>query len=462
MMTMTKFQLFARLRRGLAVIALLGISVAPTFANDPDAVAVTPVLIENVRIFNGTSSELITGKDVVLVGNTIDRIIVAGSANNHFDLVIDGGGRILMPGLIEAHGHLSLVTNPLEMANRRTWDYIGALMGEEAKRYLLRGFTTLRDAGGPVFGLKQAIDEGFVAGPRIFPSGAVISQTSGHGDFRNFNATSTYFTGAENTFSKLGYSFLADGVAEVQKAVREDLRMQASQIKVTAGGGVTSIYDPLDATQYTLEEMKAAVAEAERWGTYVMVHAHGDHAINQALDAGVKCIDHGMLIEEETMKRIATEGAWLSPQAFIVLQPVEGNPAFSSPIQRAKLKRTQDGAANEFKWAKKYGVKIAWGTDMFGARAAYDDVLKEFEYRARFFSNVEQLQQVTGNNGRLLALSGIRNPYPKGKLGVIEPGAYADLLIVDGNPLEDIKVLMAPERNLKLIMKDGIVFKNTL
>jgi imidazolonepropionase-like amidohydrolase len=314
----------------------------------------------------------------------------------------------------------------------------------------------------PVFGLKQAIDQGLIHGPRIFPSGAVISQTSGHGDFRNFNAKSGYFSGSENYFTEMGYSYLADGVPEVQKAVRESLRLGASQIKVTAGGGVTSLYDPLDATQYTLEEMKAAVAEAERWGTYVMVHAHTDAAIIQALDAGVKSIEHGMLIKSSTMKRIAKEGAWVSPQAFIVLQDVAGNPTFSSPIQRAKLQRTQDGAADEFKWAKEYGVKIAWGTDMFGARAAYDTVLKEFEYRAPFFSNLEQLQQVTGNNGELLSLSGIRNPYPVGKLGVIEKGAYADLLIVEGNPLKDINVMMDPENNLKLIMKDGKVYKNTL
>lgn len=429
---------------------------APVAAQESDR-----ILIDNVRVFDGVSDALTTPTRVLVEGNLILEVSPDAQAPEGAT-EIDGGGRVLMPGLIEAHGHLALVTNPIEMANTRTWDYIGALMGEEAERYLMRGFTTLRDAGGPVFGLKQAIDEGLIHGPRIFPSGPVISQTSGHGDFRNYSATSSYFTGQANWFADMGYAFLADGVAEVQKAVREALRMQASQIKVTAGGGVTSIYDPLDATQYTLEEMKAAVAEAERWGTYVFVHAHTDHAINQALDAGVKVIDHGMLIEEATMQRIAEEGAWLTPQAYIVLQDVEGNPQFSSPVQRAKLQRTQDGAANEFEWAKEYGVKVAWGTDMFGARDAYDNVLREFEYRGRFFSNIEQLQQVTGNNGEMLALSGIRNPYPGAKLGVIEPGAFADLLIMEGNPLEDISVMMEPETNLRLIMKDGVVYKNTL
>jgi len=442
----------------LACVAALVVMAAPAFAEDK---APTQVLVTNVRVFDGTSDKL-TGITNVLVENNLIKTISTKAKAGKDATVIDGGGRVLMPGLIEAHGHLALVANPLDMANNRTWDYIGALMGVEAQRYLMRGFTTLRDAGGPVFGLKQLIDEGLIQGPRIFPSGAVISQTSGHGDFRNYNATSSYFTGAPNAFTNLGYSFLADGVAEVQKAVREDLRMMASQIKMTAGGGVTSIYDPLDATQYTLEEMKAAVAEATRWGTYVFVHAHGDEAINQALDAGVKCIDHGMMIKEKTMKRIAKEGAWLSPQAFIVLQDIEGNPSFASPVQREKMQRVQDGAKNEFKWAKKYGVKIAWGTDMFGARQAYDNTLQEFAYRAPYFSNIEQLQQITGNNGELLALSGIRNPYPHGQLGVIKPGAYADLLIVDGNPLEDIKVMLDYENNFKLIMKDGKVYKNTL
>lgn len=441
----------------LVLVGVAGLAVADVDRSGE----VRQILIENVRVFDGRGDRL-SGVTNVLVENNLIKQVSTNAMAGDKAQVIDGAGRVLMPGLIEAHGHLSIVTNPLEMSNKRTWDYIGALMGKEAEGYLMKGFTSVRDAGGPVFGLKQAVDEGLVPGPRIFPSGAVVSQTSGHGDFRNYNAKSSYFSGAENTFSDLGYSFLADGVAEVQKAVRENLRMQASQIKVTAGGGVTSVYDPLDATQYTLEEMKAAVAEAERWGTYVLVHAHADEAINQALDAGVKCIDHGMLIREETVKRIADEGAWLSPQAFIALQDVSGNPTFSSPIQRAKLKRTQDGVRNELEWARKYKVKIAWGTDMFGARAAYDNVLREFEYRAPFFTNLEQLQQVTGNNGELLALSGLRNPYPEGRLGVIEPGAYADLLIVEGNPIEDIGVLMAPEENLRLIMKDGRIYKNTL
>lgn len=419
-------------------------------------------LIKNIRIFDGTSDKLITGQDVILLGNKIDKITGKGGKEDSFDEVIDGGGGVLMPGLIDAHTHLAICASIPKMMSAYTWDYIGPLMGAEAERYLMRGFTTVRDVGGPTLGLKQLIDEEMIKGPRIFSSGMGISQTAGHGDWRFLNSKSSYFTGERNFWTDMNYFYLADGVPEVQKAVREALARQASQIKVCVGGGVTSLVDPLEAVQYTFEELKAANDEAERYGTYVCVHVHADAGIKAALDAGVKSIEHGMLIKEDTMKRLVDEGAWLCPQAFIVMQPIEGNPVFADPIQKAKMQKAQDGAVNEFKWAKQYGAKVAWGTDMFGDRSAFDNTLKEFEFRARFFSNVEQLQQVTGNNGKLLELSNLKHPYPGAKLGVVEPGAYADLLIVDGNPVEDIMVMLDYENNFKLIMKDGKVFKNTL
>lgn len=420
------------------------------------------ILIKNVRIFNGTSEKLITNQDVVLVGNKIQKIINSGHKEEAYDRVIDGGDRVLMPGLIDAHTHLAICASIPKMMSEYTWDYIGPLMGAEAERYLNRGFTTVRDVGGPTLGLKKLIDEGLIKGPRIFSSGMGISQTAGHGDWRFPNSRSSYFTGERNFWTDMNYFYLADGVAEVQKAVREALAKQAAQIKVCVGGGVTSLVDPLEAVQYTPEELKAANDEATRYGTYVCVHVHADEGINAALDAGIKSIEHGMLIKEDTMKRLVDEDAWLCPQAFIVMQPIEGNPVFANPIQKAKMQRAQDGAVNEFKWAKEYGAKVAWGTDMFGDRSAFDNTLREFEFRAQFYSNVEQLQQVTGNNGKLLELSNLKHPYPGAKLGVIEPGAYADLLIVDGNPLEDIMIMLDHENNFKLIMKDGKVHKNTL
>jgi imidazolonepropionase-like amidohydrolase len=422
----------------------------------------TTTLIKNVNIFNGTSDKLIAGQDVVLVGNKIDKLIDAGGEEASFDEVIDGNGGVLMPGLIDAHTHLAICANIPKMMSEYTWDYIGPLMGAEAERYLMRGFTTVRDVGGPTLGLKKLIDEELIRGPRIFSSGMGISQTAGHGDWRFMNSKSSYFTGERNFWTDMNFFYLADGVAEVQKAVREALARQAAQIKVCVGGGVTSLVDPLEAVQYTPEELKAANDEATRYGTYVCVHVHTDEGIKAALDAGVKSIEHGMLIKEDTMKRLVDEDAWLCPQAFIVMQPIEGNPVFANPIQKAKMQKAQEGAVNEFKWAKQYGAKVAWGTDMFGDRSAFDNTLREFEFRAQFYANAEQLQQVTGNNGKLLELSNFKHPYPGAKLGVIEPDAYADLLIVDGDPLADINVMLDYENNFKLIMKDGKVYKNTL
>ena len=431
-------------------------------AKPTDAAAKAPAqtLIKNVNIFDGTSDKLAMGRDVLVEGNLI-KTIGKGLKTPGGATVIDGGGRTLIPGLIEAHGHFFGVENPIMMSYSMTWDELGARMAERANSYLMKGFTTVRDTAGPVFGLKKAIDADVVRGPRIYPSGAGVSQTSGHGDLRlpvdGFGNPS-----APGYIQKLGFAVLADGVPEVQKAVRENFFRGASQIKVAAGGGVTSLADPLDATQYTLEEMKAAVAEAKRYGTYVLVHAHVDDAINQALDAGVICIDHGMLIKEATVKRIAKLGAFLSPQAFLTLQDPEANPALKDPIQIEKMKRVAAGTKNEFKWAKKYGVKVLWGTDMFGDPKNFDLMLQEWLYRDPYFTPIEQLQQATGNNGEMMARSGLKNPYPAGKLGVIEAGAYADMLLIDGDPTKDIKIMTDPETNFKIIMKNGKIYKNTL
>ena len=420
-------------------------------------------LIKNVSIFNGTSEKLITGKDVVLAGNKIDKLIKKGSKEKQYDEVIDGKGGTLMPGLSDVHTHLALCQPPPVLLNQRRWEYIGAVMTNEAERYLMRGFTSVRDVGGPTIGLGRAIDDGFATGPRIFSSGMGLAQTGGHGDMRNPNAQSKYFYGEHFRFTDLGYFVLADGVAEVQKACRDTLASQASQIKICTGGGVTSLTDPLYSVQYTPEEVAAAVNEATRYGTYVAAHVHTDEGINVALDSGVKTIEHGLLIKEDTLKKLVDKDAWICPQAYIVSHEAnDGNPTFADPIQSAKMDQARAGSINCFKWAKKYGAKVAWGTDMFGTREAYDNTLLEFKTRAEYYSNIEQLKQVTSANGELLALSNLKHPYPGAKLGVIESGAYADLLIVDGNPIKDILVMLDYENNFKLIMKDGKAYKNTL
>ena len=420
-------------------------------------------LIKNVKIFDGKAKKLITGKDLALKGNLIDKLVKTGGPETGYDEVIDGCGGTLMPGLIDAHTHIALNCPPPEIENMRTLDYIGGLSVIEAERYLMRGFTSVRDVAGPTFSTKALIDQGLSVGPRIYSSGMGVAQTAGHGDMRNWNSKSYYFENYRFNMVNYGFFFLADGVAEVQKACRETLAKQAAQIKICTGGGVTSLTDPLESVQYTLEEIKAAVAEAERYGTYVAAHVHSDGGVINALKAGCKSIEHGMIMSEDAMKMLVDHDCWLCPQTYIVsVEANKGNPAFANPIQKAKMEKARAGSVNVMKWAKQYKAKVAWGTDMFGGRAAYDNTNKEFKSRAVYYSNPEQLAQVTSANGELLALSNMKNPYTDGKLGVIEPAAYADLLIIDGDPVKDILVMLDYEKNFKLIMKDGVAYKNTL
>jgi imidazolonepropionase-like amidohydrolase len=433
----------------------------PSAATAADEAPPPQVLFKNVNIFNGTDDRLFENHQLLIEGNLIKAISAGEIETRAGATIIDGGGRTLMPGLTDAHVHLMLNDAPAKAIYEETWGYVGAQSVAAAKAMLLRGFTTVRDVGGPVGGLKQAIDEGLVAGPRILPSGPYISQTSGHADLETSKAKlSPYFAGVPDKMEIMGWGFVADGVPEVQKAAREVLRTGSSQLKVMAGGGVSSYYDPLDTTQYTLEEMKAAVTEAENWGTYVVVHAYTDRAVRMCIEAGVKSIDHGPFLTEETLKLMADKGVWLSPQAYLFgLTPEQLN-IVGTPSE-SKMRQVNEGSANLLKWAKKHGVRIAWGTDLFGPPAKQAQQPQEFIARAAFFTPYEILKQATSDNAELFKLSGRRHPYQQGTLGVVEKGAYADLLLVDGNPLKDIE-LMADPGNFRIIMKDGVIHKNTL
>lgn len=318
---------------------------------------------------------------------------------------------------------------------------------------LLRGFTTIRDMGGPSFGLKQAIDEGVLVGPRIFPSGAMVSQTSGHGDFRHRAASAVSNTGID-VMEQRGYGRLADGESAVLLAVREQLREGAAQIKVAAGGGLSSNYDPLDSVQYLDAELRAAVRAAADWGTYVAVHAYTPESIRRSVEAGVRSIEHAHLIDEPTMRLIAQRGVFVSPQAYLF----SGN-AFPMTGRAAAM---PSGLDRMMQLAKKHGAKIAFGTDVFGGPRMYALQSKEFTARLRWFDPLTILRQATSLNGELLALSGPRNPYAGAALGVLEPGAWGDVLIVEGDPLVDIGVLEDPDKNIRVIVKGGVVYKNTL
>jgi imidazolonepropionase-like amidohydrolase len=311
--------------------------------------------------------------------------------------------------------------------------------------------------GGPAFGLKRAIDNGAIVGPRIYPSGPAMSQTSGHADFRRRDEKPRRFGGGVPFAENIGLGILVDGVDEMLTAVRENLRLGASQIKIHGGGGVASTYDPLDVKQYLPEEMRAAVQAAADWGTYVAVHLYNVEGIRRAVDAGVKSIEHGHLIDEPTMKLLADKGVWLSTQPFTE----DSLPRFPDEDRNLKAKSIIEGTDRVYRLAKKYKVKLAWGTDLVfnppGTRRHNTNMTK----LSRWFTSAEALRMITHDNAELLALSGKRNPYP-GKLGVVEEGALADLLLVDGDPLKDLSVMENPDRTFVVIMKDGVIYKNAL
>jgi imidazolonepropionase-like amidohydrolase len=415
------------------------------------------VLITNVNVFDGINEELAVGQVVLVEGNMI-KGIGQHLAATEGATVIDGGGRTLMPGLIDAHTHLIWNTGVGGLLDGYP-DYIAALGLVEAKNTLMRGFTTVRDTGGQVMGISQAIDEGYHVGPRIYSAGAAIGMTSGHADFRSRNSRPRQLGGPRETeLERLGMTVFADGVPEILSASREQFRQGVQFLKIFAGGAVTGLRDPLDIAEYSPEELRAAADEAKRWNTYLAVHAYTDRSIENALNAGAMSIEHANLITEATMKLLAKKGAFLSTQTGFFLAPI---PASFSAAQKARQQLAAEGLENMMQLAKKYNVKIALGTDLVGSMESKATELEEFTNRTKWFTPVEILRQATSINGELMALSGPRNPYP-GKLGVVEQGALADLLLVDGNPLENIELMTDSENNFVLIMKDGVIYKNAL
>jgi imidazolonepropionase-like amidohydrolase len=284
----------------------------------------------------------------------------------------------------------------------------------------------------------------------------MISQSGGHGDFRlptDLPAAPDAFGYAE----RIGAAAIADDEATVRKRAREQLALGVSQIKLMAGGGVSSNFDPLDVTQFTIGELRAAVEAAENWGTYVTVHAYTPRAVQQAIAAGVRCVDHGNMLDDATAKLMADKGIWWSMQPFTDDRPssfAEGSP------NRLKQLTMYGGTDTAYALAKKHGIKTAWGTDILFSPALATEQ-GAMAKMVRWYSPVEALRMATRDNAELLALSGERSPYP-GKLGVVEVGALADLLLVDGDSLADQKLVADPHKNFKLIMKGGRLYKNTL
>ena len=441
------------------------------------AATTTQVLITDVNIFDGKNDELERGQNVLIEGELISTISGDAIQVSQGATVIDGGGRTLMPGLIDGHVHIMINAHfdtveknldPFDLA------YRSALV---AKRFLLDGFTAVRDMGGPTFALRRNIDAGYVIGPRVYPSGGFISQTSGHGDFRDRadGGFSQMVAGDLSNFERFGIGNVADGVPEVLRAARLNLRNGATQIKIMGGGGGSSRFDPIDTTQYSEEEICAIVEAAADWGTYVGAHTFNDRSINRLLDCGVKTFEHAFFMSEKTMKRIAREGGYVVPQMWGLSPDLARNPLMPPdkiPLVKALGKQYADFGRNLLK----NGVKVVFASDYVGVFADAERARRyEIWWRTQTFdSNFEVLKQLTSTAGEVLALSGPRNPYKAGKQGVIEEGAYADILLVEGNPLEDITVIGGTDSwfdadpefklipTLHLVMKGAKIYRNDI
>lgn len=414
------------------------------------------VLIKDVNIFDGKSDQLQKQQDVLVRDNVIEKIGRKLKAPEGAQ-VIDADGLTLSPGFIDSHTHIMLQLSFFEglMSDPYFWAYEAT---RSAESMLMNGFTTVRDMSGNSFSLKKAIDRGIVVGPRIFPSGPMISQTSGHSDFRFDSHPSRLVSDQKSVFQTYDMLTVADGRAEMLTAVRESLRRGASQVKIAVGGGASSAYDPIDVVQYTLDEMKAAVDAATDYGTYVAAHAYTDASITRAVEAGIKTIEHGNLASLETLKLMQKNNVWLSPQLIVFSE----FPANLNALQRAKLEYVSNGLDTLFTNVKKSGFQnMVFGTDIVMDPNLIKNMNREFIHRLKWFSPAEIMRQATSKGGEMLALSGKRAPY-QGQIGVIAEGALADILLIRGDPLKDLSILTEPDANLALIMKDGKIYKNQL
>jgi imidazolonepropionase-like amidohydrolase len=411
---------------------------------------VSNILFANANLVLDGFAELQPSFNVLVKDNYIHSVSPI-PINCQNATVIDVGGRTVMPGLIDAHAHITgLSLSPKNVS------YPASNITMAAANYLTRslmdGFTTIREAGGADYSIAQLVAQGEIASPRLFYSGRALTQTGGGADFRTpYEHTDP--CGHISPFSVM--SVIADGVDEVRKAAREELRRGATQIKLFASGGVV-FPSEAHATLYEFSEaeLSAAVEEATSRGTYVMAHAYTDAGIRRCLRAGVRSIEHANFASEETVAMIAESGAFFDPTFISLTQRIEtaSETRLSSSIVH-NLERTIASGQQVYKWAKKYDVPIAFGTDLWGAEARKSQV-REFEMRMDLDSPANVIRSATTTNAALLM--------QKDKLGTIAPGAYADLLVVEGDPLTDLRVMLDPQKNLKLIMKDGVIYKNEL
>jgi len=408
----------------------------------------TRILIRNAELLDTEAGVIRPGAAVLVEGDRIREVIDGGGRLPAADHTIDARGRTLMPGLIDAHVHVTIVSLDLAAMAHMPTTLIAIQAGRIMEAMLLRGFTTVRDAGGADWGIAQAVERGLVRGPRIFHSGRTLSQTGGHGDFR---PRDDYQRMCACEIYSSGFSHVADGVPAVRKAAREELRRGARQVKIMASGGVASPTDPVWNVQYSAEEMSAIVEEARGWRTYAMAHAYTPEAITRAIAAGVRTIEHGNLIDGSTAQRMAEAGAFLVPTLVTYHALDEMGRALGFPeVSQRKIHDVLDAGLASLETARQAGVRIGFGTDLLGE--THDQQNREFVIRAEVQAPAAILRSATRVNAAILGLPD--------ELGIVREGAYADLLLVDGNPLEDIALLARPQESIDLIVARGQIVKD--
>jgi imidazolonepropionase-like amidohydrolase len=440
-----------------ASLASLGLFRPPGARAAPRGPTAT-VMFANFLLFDGKSKALRGGLHLLVEGQHVKTIATGDLTAPEGAQTIDCGGRVMMPGLIDAHWHSIFAALPIPALFTADIGYIFLAASAEAERTLMRGFTTVRDLGGPSFALKQAIDDGLATGPRIYPSGAMITTTGGHGDMRPLSDLPRVPGGPPSYMERTGAANIADSADEVRLRVREQLLQGASQIKLTGGGGVASPRTTLDIFTFSELELRAGVEAAADRNTYVAVHAYPPAQIRRAIAAGARCIEHGHLMDDATAALMAEKNIWLSTQPFV---SDDDTPPLTYDQSQINLRQVMAGTNTVYALAKKHQIKTAFGTDCLFSPAITERQGLMLTHLTRWYDNADILTMATSVNGELLAMSGPCNPY-KGKLGVIEEGAFADLLVVDGNPVEHIELIAEPDKSLKVIMKDGKIYKDTL
>jgi imidazolonepropionase-like amidohydrolase len=408
------------------------------------------VLLANALLVDCISREPQERAYVVVQGDRISQVSAGVPSGGEYERVIECAGMTLIPGLTDAHVHIGAVdVNILDQHREHPSNLVALMMASILEDTLMQGFTTVRDAGGTDWSFKAAVERGIVEGPRLLVSDKPLSQTGGHGDWRRRSETQ-----APEIFCPTAgmRSVVCDGVDEVRRAAREQLRLGADQIKVMASGGAMSPADELSATQYQIEELRAAVEVAEAARTYVMAHAYNDGSVRNCLKAGVRSIEHGNLIDEETARLIAEAGAYLVPTLVTYEALSEEGKSYGVPENVIrKIDEAREVGIRALRYAYEARVKIASGSDLLGP--LQERKARELEIKTEVMSPMESLISATRTNAELFGM--------QDEIGTVEEGKLADLLVVEGNPLEDIAVLQNRD-NLKLIMKGGRVVKDTL